>query len=200
VLNSGCILLVDDSPDDVLLICRSFKAAGVPNQVLSVNQGEEAIKYLRGAGQYADRQKFPVPSLMLLDLKMPGTDGFEVLTWVRKHLEWRCLPIIVLTSSYYPPDIQHAYDLGANSFLTKPTDLDQFMLKIREMTHFWLGQNILPEPGPFIPSPSETSPEISPAVLSGDLPAQSNPRPGKGPKPSTKAREQAGQSSPGSDN
>src|SRR5437868_14854843 len=98
---------------------------------------------------------------MLLDLKKPKVDGFEVLRWVRAHPEWNCLPVVVLTTSVYRADIDLAYDLGANSFLTKPGDLTDFVREVKQVAEFWLHQSMLPGAGPFIPAPSQSPAQIA---------------------------------------
>src|SRR5437764_11360768 len=117
--NIKTILLADDDPDDVYLVKAAFARAGYDFPFVVVPDGEEAINYFKGLGKYANRYACPLPALFLLDIKMPSIDGFQVLRWVRAHPAWRALPIIVLTNSYYGSDINQAYDLGANSFLTK---------------------------------------------------------------------------------
>jgi CheY-like chemotaxis protein len=102
--------------------------------------GEEAIAYLSGAGMYAERKRFPMPDLVLLDLKMPGRDGFEVLEWIRSRGELGGLPVIVMTTSDVVKDVNRAYAAGANSFLVKPTEVENFMGLLRAMNAFWLQQ------------------------------------------------------------
>ncbi len=153
VANKGTILLADDNADDVLLVRMAFKRAGFENQILSVMDGEQVLQYLKAEGPYADRARFPVPELVLLDLKMPRMDGFDVLEWVRQRPEWKCLPIIVFTTSFYGPDVKRAYDLGANSFLTKPADFHEFVSAVKQLGDFWLRETVLPQPGPFVPAP-----------------------------------------------
>jgi two-component system response regulator len=153
------ILLADDDPDDVHFVREAFKRAGYDNPFHVVRNGEQTIAYLKGEGKYANRNKHPIPALLLLDLKMPRIDGFEVIQWIRSRPEWRCLPIIVLTTSFFGPDIIRAYDLGANSFLTKPSDLLEYVGAVKQVAHFWLVHNSLPQAGPFIPSPPGYSPE-----------------------------------------
>jgi len=116
------ILLADDSDDDVLLIQLAFKAAQIPpsTQLQVVRSGEEAIAYVKGEGKYADRADHPRPSLLLLDLIMPGTDGFDVLRSLRSEPKLRRLRVIVLTTSADPAKAGEAYRLGANAFLVKP--------------------------------------------------------------------------------
>jgi two-component system response regulator len=152
------ILLAEDNPDDVTLIDRAFKQAGFKNPLEVVRNGAQALQYLKGEGRYANRELYPVPALLLLDLKMPLIDGFEVLAWVRNHPEWNCLPVVVLTTSFYGPDIDKAYDLGANSFVTKSVDLEEFIGTVRQLCKFWLHDTKLPTPGPFVPAPSEETP------------------------------------------
>jgi CheY-like chemotaxis protein len=147
------ILVVEDNPDDVLLIGMALSRSGVSSNMVNLRDGEQAIEFFRGAGRFADRNAFPIPSLVLLDLKMPRVDGFDVLRWIRSHPEWRSLPVVVLTTSYYGPDIEKAYNLGANSFLTKANDFSKFLQDIRDMATFWLSKVSLPEPGPFVPIP-----------------------------------------------
>ena len=150
---AAAILLVEDNPDDALLIRKGFERAGYNNPIYWVENGEEALHYLKGLGKYADRTAFPIPGLMLLDLKLPRLDGFEVLSWVRAHLEWRCLPVIILTTSFYGAEINRAYELGANSFLTKPADFVSYLEAIKNIGTFWLNSP-LPAPGPFVPAPA----------------------------------------------
>ena len=179
--NNGTILLAEDSADDVLLIRMAFKKAGFSNPIQVVSDGEKAIQYLRGEGPYADRNQFPVPQILLLDLKMPLLNGFDVLAWIRQRAEWKCLPIIVITTSFYGPDIDQAYELGANSFLTKPAHFDEFVATIKQMGHFWLGHTILPAPGPFVPppQPEKTSGKPKTAAKRPQLPATKRPRRGQ---------------------
>src|SRR5882672_5087236 len=163
---SGPVLLAEDNPDDVLLVRLGFRKAGCGIPIFVVNDGEQAIQYLKGQGKYADRAKFPIPGILLLDLKLARLNGFDVLTWIRQRPEWKCLPVIVLTTSHFGKDIEQAYDLGANSFLSKPTDLNEWMSAVRQMIRFWLFESSLPEPGPFVPVPQESSPDrpLAPTV------------------------------------
>jgi CheY-like chemotaxis protein len=147
------ILLAEDSPDDVFLIRSAFKKSGFPDPIYVVTNGEQVLQYLRGEGPYSDRERYPVPQLLLLDLNMPRMTGFEVLSWIRERREWMCLPVIVLTTSFYGPEIKRAYDLGANSFITKPPEFSQLMASLKEVGEHWLRRAILPQAGPFIPSP-----------------------------------------------
>src|SRR5207249_4077899 len=114
MLDGQFILLAEDNADDVLLIQRAFQKAGLRQALQVVQDGGQAIDYLSGNGIYADRDKYPLPYLLLLDLKMPGTDGFEVLQWARSDPNIKRLLIVVLTASNLQEDVDRAYDLGAN--------------------------------------------------------------------------------------
>jgi len=116
------ILLAEDLEDDILLIQRSFSESFPSNQVHIVRDGEEAIEYLQGEGRYFDREKYPLPDVLMLDLKMPKMDGLSVLRWIRQQTNLKALRIVVLTSSQDIRDANAAYRLGASSFLVKPLD------------------------------------------------------------------------------
>jgi CheY-like chemotaxis protein len=116
------ILLVEDNPDDVILIKRAFAQTGLRHRLLHVPLGSEALAYLNGEPPYTDRSTYPLPDLVLLDIKMPGMNGFEVLRWIRNQWELAHLCVVMLTSSDQIRDVNEAYRLGANSFLVKPLD------------------------------------------------------------------------------
>ena len=118
------ILLVEDNQDDILLIRRAFERAGIGQQIQSVTSGVDAIAYLRGDPPYEDRGKHPIPGLVLLDIKMPVMDGFEVLQWIRGQWELSHVCVVMLTSSDEIRDVNRAYKLGADSFLVKPLDFE----------------------------------------------------------------------------
>jgi len=118
------ILVVEDNENDVLLIRRTLERSGIQNPRHFVKSGEEAINYLVGVGPYANRERFPFPELVLLDLKLVQMDGFEVLKWLRAHPHFKDLRVVVLTSSSNIRDVNKAYQLGANSFLVKPLELE----------------------------------------------------------------------------
>jgi CheY-like chemotaxis protein len=138
------ILLVDDDENDVLLLQRAFKKAGLHDWLRAVTAGQEAIDYLGGQGQYSDRDRFPLPFLMLLDLKMPGTDGFEVLRWARSEPDLNRLLIVVLTSSNLQTDVDRAYELGANSYLVKPVEFDEMVNMVQRFQAYWAEINRTP--------------------------------------------------------
>ncbi|MEX2220678.1 MAG: response regulator [Candidatus Rokuibacteriota bacterium] len=139
------ILLVEDSPDDALLIQRAFRKANLANPVQLVRDGEEAVTYLSGAAPYEDRARFPIPVLMLLDLKLPRRSGLEVLAWVRQESVVNRLPIVVLTSSRESVDVNRAYDLGVNSYLTKPVGFEALLEMVKNLNLYWLVLNEHPD-------------------------------------------------------
>ncbi len=138
------ILLVDDEENDVLLLQRAFKKAGLRDWLRVVANGAQAIDYLSGQGIYSDREKFPLPFLVLLDLKMPGTDGFEVLRWARGESDLKRLLIVVLTSSNLQTDVDRAYELGANSYLVKPVEFDEMVHMVQRFQAYWAEINRTP--------------------------------------------------------
>ena len=137
------ILLVEDDPNDVLLIQRAFQKAGLGEVLRFVRDGEQAIDY-NGEGQYADRERFPFPFLLLLDLKMPGVDGFEVLDWIRSQKSLRRLLVVVLTSSNLQADVDRAYELGANSYLVKPVEFGEMVSMVQRFEVYWTEINRTP--------------------------------------------------------
>ncbi len=158
MLEQKFILLAEDDPNDVLLLERAFQKAGFGDILKKVRDGGEAIDYLSGKGIYADRERFPLPFLMLLDLKMPGTDGFEVLQWVRSEPELKRLLIVVLTSSNVQSDVDRAYELGANSYLIKPVGFNEMVNLIQRFEIYWSEINRTPSaPTPTQDTRTETS-------------------------------------------
>ncbi len=138
---AAVVLVVDDSEDDLLLLRRAFRAAGLLHPVIAVRSGEEAITYLEGKGKYSARAEFPLPRIILLDLKMPGMDGFDTLSWIRSRKEFAGISVIVLTSSDQIKDIQRAYKLGANSFIAKEIEFQDVVGISRMLKDYWLGLN-----------------------------------------------------------
>lgn len=132
------ILLVEDDPNDVLLIQRAFRKANVKNHLLVVEDVEAAVLYLSGKEHYQDRDRYPLPRLMLLDLKLPRKSGFEVLTWLRQQPDLNRLPVVVLASSTENGDIKQAYNLGANSYLVKPVAFDVLLEMVKTLNLYWL--------------------------------------------------------------
>lgn len=137
-------LVVEDDDDEFFLVDRALKQGNDCPALLRAADGAEAIEYLAGDGKYSDRQNFPLPNLLLLDIKMPRKNGFEVLQWVRTHPGLQRIPVIMLSSSQEPEDIERAYALGANSFITKPS-YEVFSKMATTIKEFWLNWNIYPE-------------------------------------------------------
>jgi CheY-like chemotaxis protein len=138
-------LLVEDNEDHVALIRRAFTKSKVVNPVQVVPNGEEAIAYLEATGRFSNRAEFPLPSLILLDLKLTGMDGFDVLRWIRAQPTLRAIRVVVLTSSNAIKDVNLAYQLGANSFLVKPVDFEDFVRIAQALQGYWLWSDKAPE-------------------------------------------------------
>ena len=132
------ILIADDSEDDAFLIRRALEAANIANPLRVVKDGEEVIAYLKGEPPYASREEFPFPGLLLLDLRMPCMDGFEVLRRVREQAEWKNLRVVVLTSATDIRDANRAFALGANSFMIKPIDFMRFAEFAQALAGSWV--------------------------------------------------------------
>jgi CheY-like chemotaxis protein len=136
------ILLVEDRRLDVELTLDAFREADLHNTVQVAWTGEQALDYLFGRGAYEDRDAHPLPDLVLLDLKLPGIDGHEVLRQIKGTPVLRRVPVVVLTSSREERDRMQCYDGGVNSFLVKPIDFDGFMDVVREVDAYWLNLNV----------------------------------------------------------
>ena len=132
------ILLVEDDPNDVFLIQRAFRKANLANPIQVMNDGEAAVQYLSGQEPYADRDRYPLPMLMLLDLKLPRRSGLEVLEWLKQQPKLKRVPVVVLTSSREHTDLNRAYDLGANSYLVKPVAFDSLLNMVQTLNQYWL--------------------------------------------------------------
>jgi CheY-like chemotaxis protein len=139
--NDGTILLVDDSADDLALMRLAFKKAGVRNPVRKLYSGEEAISYLSGEGDYADRERHPLPCLIITDLKMPGVDGFELLEWLNDHPEFIRVPKLVLSASVFDHDEKRARQLGACAYFVKPSQLNDLVKTVIEMNEDWIAEH-----------------------------------------------------------
>jgi DNA-binding response OmpR family regulator len=142
------ILVADDSDDDVLFLRRSFEKAQANAVLRHVTDGVTAIDYLVGRGLYAERKNYPFPQLMILDIKMPRKDGFDVLEWVRGEGNLRSLPIIMWSSCGQQREVDRAFELGANSYLVKPTSLAELDAMVRALRDFWLLSSMLPSVSP----------------------------------------------------
>lgn len=141
------IMLVEDNRMDVELTLDAFREAKLLNTVTVVTDGQEALDYLMGHGKYADRDTYRMPNLVLLDLKLPGVDGFEVLRQVKSTPILKRLPVIILTSSKEEGDLVLSYDNGANSYLVKPISFEGFLGVVRQIAGYWLSLNVGPPEG-----------------------------------------------------
>jgi len=140
-MNKKVILLVEDNPDDELLTIRAFEKNNIKNDIFVVRDGVEALDYLFCNGKYENVVNQKVPEIILLDLKLPKLDGLEVLKELRKNKRTKLLPVIVLTSSKEEQDIIESYKLGANSYIRKPVNFNQFIEAIRQLGLYWLVLN-----------------------------------------------------------
>jgi CheY-like chemotaxis protein len=143
-VTSQPVLLVEDDENDVMFVQRAFKHAGILNPLQIVRNGDEAVAYLDGVGEFADRDRYPLPVFVLLDLKMPRRTGLEVLEWVKERSGLRRIPIVVLTSSKNDADINRAYELGANSYLVKPVSFEGLIDLAKSLQLYWLVLNERP--------------------------------------------------------
>ena len=138
------LLLVEDNPDDEALTVRALKRHHIANQLIVVRDGEEALDFIFARGAFAERDASVLPQVILLDLKLPKIDGLEVLRQIRANELTRNVPVVVLTSSNEEQDIVSSYDLGANSYVRKPVDFEQFIEAARQLGMFWLVLNETP--------------------------------------------------------
>ena len=154
--DTDLILIVEDREDDILLMQRAFQQAALKNPIQYVRTGEDAIAYLSGEGQFSNRTEFPLPVLILLDLKLPGKDGFDVLSWIRQQDGFRDLPVVVLTSSTQIRDVNRAYRLGANSFFVKDLDFQETLILSGLLRDYWLKKASKPQAHRPPPKPSKS--------------------------------------------
>jgi CheY-like chemotaxis protein len=135
------LLLVEDNEDDVFLMKRALKGAHVVNPLHVVEDGQEAVDYLAGTGKFADRESYPLPAVVFLDLKLPYISGHDVLAWIRRQKDLDSLVVIVLTSSNEPSDLSRCYALGANSYVVKPPTPEQLEELAKSFKWYWLEYN-----------------------------------------------------------
>jgi len=138
------VLHIEDDTNDALLFKHACGEAGVSFEIRGVGDGDEAISYLCGTEKFSDRTEFPVPELILLDLKMPRLSGFDVLTWLRREGQFEKMPVIVFTSSNHELDVKRAYDLGANFYLVKPVGFEGLIDVARKIQGYWTKLNERP--------------------------------------------------------
>jgi two-component system, response regulator len=146
-MSNKIILLVEDNPDDELLTLRALKKNGVLNEVVVARDGVEALDYLFASGTHSERDTGVMPQLILLDLKLPRVDGLEVLKRLRSDERTRLLPVVILTSSKEQQDMLDGYGLGANSYVRKPVNFEQFVKAIEQLKLYWLVLNEAPPGG-----------------------------------------------------
>lgn len=150
-IHDSVILMADDDADDYYLTRDALEAAGCTKNFLQVSDGLELLDYLLNRGKYTDKQHYPSPDLILLDLNMPVMDGRQALTEIRARQDTRHIPIVVLTTSCVNEDVYQCYRLGANSFVRKPSDFDSLVSAMRHLVQYWFGMVELPgnaEPDP----------------------------------------------------
>jgi len=138
------ILLVEDNEADVKIALRAFSKARIKNTIYVVSDGQEALDFIYHEGKYQDRSKFPTPDLILLDIKMPKMDGFQVLEKIKNDLQYNFIPVIMLTSSKNEEDIARSYKYGAASFIQKPVNYESFVKVVESFNYYWHIVNKLP--------------------------------------------------------
>ncbi len=136
--NAFPILIVEDSKDDYFLLSHALAKNGIQNPVHWAKDGVEAIEYLRGQGIYADRNRYPIPKVLIVDLKMPRLGGLELLEWIKDQPQLRLLPVLVMSSSNQPQDVSGAYSLGASTFFMKPSTFDDLQKLTRTIHEYWV--------------------------------------------------------------
>ena len=168
-LTDFTLMLVEDDVNDVAFFQRAFAKSGLVNPVRVLRDGEEAVLYLQGIGTYADRALYPLPSLILLDLKMPRKSGLEVMSWMlAQPLPVRDIPVVMLTSSEERSDIRQAYALGARSYLVKPVAPKDLLDMLKSIGMYWMILHPAPGAPPGMPTSTESAPPaagvVSPAI------------------------------------
>lgn len=143
-MNHRVILLVEDNPSDVGLTQRALRKGNIVNEVVVAKDGQVALDYLFGAGQFQGRDVSDLPSLVLLDIKLPKVDGIEVLRRIRADSRTKMLPVVMLTTSNEPVDVLNSYDLGTNSYIRKPVDFREFAEVVKQLGLYWLILNEAP--------------------------------------------------------
>ena len=140
MLDQVPILLVEDDKNDICLMQRAFDSAGFLNPIYIVHDGQEAIEYLDGSGRFVQRDKFPLPGLLLMDLKMPLMDGFDVLAWLRAHRQFDTLPVVVITSSKHDLDVDKSREMGVSDYRVKPHAYEDLVRLLDDVRKCWLDE------------------------------------------------------------
>ena len=140
MLNDVPILLAEDDENDIFLMGRAFDRAAIPNPLFVVRNGQEAIDYLSGTGEYSKREKYALPGLLLLDLKMPWMDGFDVLKWLRKQSQFDALPVVIMTSSKLQADVDKTRQFGVYDYRVKPQNFDDLVRMLDDVRKCWLDE------------------------------------------------------------
>lgn len=141
-MRQKAVLLADDNENDVMLMKTAFESAGISEPLIIVRDGQDAISYLGGEGGYANRQVFPWPSLLILDLNMPRKNGFDVLRWLKSCDELPGLSVVVMSSSREESDVQNALRLGADDYHVKPNDFQALVVLVKHLTEYWLNPHL----------------------------------------------------------
>jgi len=147
-VNLKPILYAEDEENDAFFLKRAFAQAGITHPLVVVSDGQQVMDYCSGSGPFGNRLEYPLPCLMLLDLNMPRKTGMEVLKWIREEPAVRTLPVIVLSSSLQDSDIHRAYVVGANAYLTKPSQPEELIVMAKAIQDFWLNQNCIAQKSP----------------------------------------------------
>ncbi|MGP1375239.1 MAG: response regulator [Almyronema sp.] len=143
-INGHSILLVEDDSNDILFVERAFRQVNAVNPIQIVKDGDAAVDYLAGVGAYIDRDRYPLPALILLDLKLPRRSGVEVLAWIKQQPGLKRIPVVILTSSRENLDVERSYDLGVSSYLVKPVSFKALAKMIATVDDYWLQLNEYP--------------------------------------------------------
>lgn len=139
------IMCVEDNPEDLETIRRAFKKVGLVNPMLHFDDGDEALDYLFRRDNFVDAKKNPLPNMILLDLNLPGTDGFEILAEIKQDVKLKKIPVVVLTTSSDERDIEKCFQAGANSYIVKPVSFDGFVEAIKRLKDYWFSISVIPQ-------------------------------------------------------
>ncbi len=139
------IMCVEDNPEDLETIRRAFKKVGLVNPMLHFDDGDEALDYLFRRDNFVDAKKNPLPSMILLDLNLPGTDGFEILAEIKQDVKLKKIPVVVLTTSSDERDIEKCFQAGANSYIVKPVSFEGFVEAIKRLKDYWFSISVIPQ-------------------------------------------------------